>query len=195
MPAQLLMYHMMEKFDDFPVPEGWTIRTWRPGEEKIWTELCSNGLTNPYDGTTKEWDGAITHRTEIVPERDVFFLCRENDIPETTLTAYVTSEGFGDIHMVAAAPSIRGNNASRMLLAHGMHKLDKEMTERPRYTELTTDDFRVAAVVTYLKGGFQPVLYENEADMHMRWKKLCDYLNIHGIEMLNKQGEPTGIIL
>ncbi len=195
MSAQLLMYHLMEEFEDFPVPEGWTIRTWRPGEEKIWTEICANGLTNPYDGTTSEWDGAITRRTEIVPEKDVFFLCRENDIPEATLTAYVTSEGFGDIHMVAASPSIRGNNASRMLLAYAMKKLDKEMPNRPRYTELTTDDFRVPAVVTYLKDGFQPVLYSDKEEMLARWKKLCDDLNIHGIEMLDEQGKGTGIIL
>ncbi len=193
---QLLMYHLMEEFEDFPIPEGWTLRTYRPGDEVIWTRICENGLSAPDDGTLRDWRCAILNQKSIVPERDVFFICRENDIPEATLTAYVDqSEGFGDIHMVAAAPSIRGNNVNRMMLAHGMRKLDKEMPNRPRYTELTTDDFRLPAIVGYLKSGFRPVVYDNEEEMIARWKKVCDELNIHGIEMLNKAKEGTGIIL
>lgn len=195
MSEQLKMYHLMEEFDDFPVPEGWTLRTWRPGDEVIWTEICENGLNAPDDGTLRDWRKSILNRKTIDPTRDVFFICRENDIPEATLTAYVHDQGFGDIHMVAAAPSIRGNNVNRMLLAHGMHKLDKEMTNRPRYTELTTDDFRLPAIVGYLKSGFRPVLYDDQEEMLARWKKVCDELNIHGIEMLTEDCKPTGIIL
>ncbi len=195
MSEQLKMYHLMEEFDDFPVPEGWTLRTWRPGDELTWTDICENGLNAPDDGTLRDWRKSILNRKTIDPARDVFFICRENDIPEATLTAYVHDQGFGDIHMVAAAPSIRGNNASRVLLAHGMRHLDKEMTNRPRYTELTTDDYRIPAIVTYLKGGFRPVLYDDKEEMLTRWKKVCDELNIHGIEMLTEDCLPTGIIL
>lgn len=190
---QLMMIHRMEKIDDYPVPEGWTIRNWREGEVEIWTRICENGLNGPDDGTFSSWRGAILGREGLVPERDVFFVCRGDGQPEATLTAYVHPDGIGDIHMVAAAPSIRGNNVNRMMLAHGMKKLDKEMTHRPRITELTTDDWRIPAIVGYLKGGFQPVEYDE--GMVERWTKICNDLNIHGIEMLTEQGEPTGIIL
>jgi len=190
---QLMMIHRMETIDDYPVPEGWTIRNWREGEIEIWTRICENGLCGPDDGTFSSWKGSILGREGLVPERDIFFVCRENDIPEATLTAYVHPDGVGDIHMVAAAPSIRGNNVGRVMLSVGMKKLDKEMTHRPRITELTTDDWRIPAIVGYLKGGFQPVEYDE--GMVERWTKICNDLNMHGIEMLTEQGEPTGIIL
>lgn len=190
---QLMMIHRMEKIEDFPVPEGWVIRNWREGEIEIWTRICENELIGCDDGAFSAWNGAILERENLVPERDVFFVCRENDVPEATLTAYVHPDGTGDIHMVAAMPSIRGNNVGRVMLSHGMKKLDREMTHRPRITELTTDDWRIPAIVGYLKGGFQPVEYAS--GMIDRWKKLCDTLNIHGIEMLTERGEKTGIIL
>ncbi len=198
---QLLMYHRMESFDDFPVPAGWTIRNWREGEIEIWTRICENGLISKDDGTFSAWKSSILGRENLVPERDIFFVCRENDVPEATLTAYVHPDGMGDIHMVAAAPSIRGNNVNRVMLAHGLKKLDAEMPHRlrltegepSRLTELTTDDWRIPAVVGYLKGGFRPVNWDT--DMVERWTKLCNDLNIHGIEMLDEQGNPTGIIL
>ena len=190
---QLMMIHRMEKIDDYPIPEGWTIRNWREGEVEVWTRICEHGLNGPDDGTFSSWRGAILGREGLVPERDVFFVCRGDGEPEATLTAYVHPDGIGDIHMVAAHPSIRGNNVNRMMLAVGMKKLDAEMTHRPRITELTTDDWRVPAIVGYLKAGFQPVNHDD--DMLERWTKLCNDLNIHGIEMLTEQGEPTGIIL
>lgn len=190
---QLLMYHRMESFDDFPLPAGWTIRNWREGEIEDWTRICENGLIGKDDGTFRDWKDAILGEKAIVPERDVFFVCRENDVPEATLTAFVQPNGMGDIHMVAAAPSIRGNNVNRMMLAYGMKKLDAEMPHRPRLTELTTDDWRIPAVVGYLKGGFRPVNWDT--DMVERWTKLCNDLNIHGIEMLDEQGNSTGIVL
>ena len=190
---QLMMIHRMEQIDDYPVPEGWTIRNWREGEVEIWTRICENGLNGPDDGTFSSWKGAILGREGLVPERDVFFVCRGDGQPEATLTAYVHPDGVGDIHMVAAAPSIRGNNVNRMMLTVGMKKLDAEMTHRPRITELTTDDWRIPAIVGYLKAGFQPVNYDD--DMIEHWTKLCNDLNFHGVEMLTEQGEPTGIIL
>jgi hypothetical protein len=31
--------------------------------------------------------------------------------------------------------------------------------------------------------------------MDTRWKKICDTLNFHGVEMLDDEGNPTGVIL
>ncbi|MGN1345889.1 MAG: GNAT family N-acetyltransferase [Eubacteriales bacterium] len=189
---QLMMLHRMERIDEYPIPEGWTIRNWREGEIDLWTRICENGLIGP-DSDHAAWKGAILGRENLVPERDIFFVCRKDDVPEATLTAYVHPDGLGDIHMVAAAPSIRGMNVGRVMLSYGMKKLDREMTYRPRLTELTTDDWRLPAIVGYLRGGFQPVEYDE--GMFDRWKNICDELNIHGVEMLTERGEPTGVVL
>ena len=98
--------------------------------------------------------------------------------------------------MVTAALSIRGNNVNRMVLSYALHKLEKEFPAAngaKRIVYLTTDDWRVPAIVSYLKAGFQPVLYDK--GMEERWRTLCNTLDLHGYEMLTEEGEPTGIIL
>ncbi len=190
---QLMMIHKMEKINNCLIPEGWTIRNWREGEETVWTRICENGLIPNYDADLEWWKNAILAEEGVDPKRDTFFVCRENDVPEATITAYVRPDGRGDIHMVAASDSIRGNNVGGIMLAFSMCKLDKEMKGDSRMTVLTTDDHRLPAIVGYLRGGFQPVEYDE--GMVDRWTKVCDALNIHGIEMLTETGEPTGIIL
>ena len=191
--SQLMMFHTMEKIEDYPVKEGFTLRNYRKGDEAAWTVICMQGsLCGPCDDD-KEFRGAITDpHPSIVPERDVFFIC-QNDEPVATLTAFVRENGHGDIHMVSALESVRGNNLNRAMLSAGMKSLDKLMTWRPRITALTTDDWRIPAIVGYLKAGFQPVEYAT--GMQERWQKICDKLDMHGIEMLTQTGEKTGIIL
>ena len=190
---QLKMYHTLECVEDYPIPEGFELRTYKDGEYQIWADICKNGLLNEESDAAEMFKVCILNRTEIVPEKDIFFICREGSEPEATLTAYVNSDNVGDVHMVAAKPSIRGNNVNRMMLAAGLKKLDKEIKGEKRLVYLTTDDFRIPAIVGYLKAGFQPVIYAE--GMVERWQKICDDLNMHGIEMLNNDGSKSGVIL
>ena len=190
---QLMMYHTLDTIPDIPVPEGFFIRNWKPGEEEIWLEICRCGLCGQ-DAGMGVWDGAILGRENLKPETDTFFVCRsDTGEPVATITGYVHPDGIGDIHMVACRFDARGHGLGEVMLSHAMKKLKKEMPGEGRIVELTTDDFRVPAVVGYLRGGFHPVLYDE--GMEERWKALCDLLNMHGIEMLGEDGKPTGIIL
>lgn len=190
---QLLMYHKMETLPVRRIPDGWTIRNFRHGEIDVWTRICENGLIDGPDINNQAWKDCILARENLVPERDIFFVCHKDDIPEATLTAYVHPDGMGDIHMVAAAPSIRGNGVGAVMLSYGMNKLDREMKNRPRITELTTDDWRLPAIVGYLRFGFQPVEYDT--GMVERWTRICNELNIHGVHMLDQSGRENGIVL
>ena len=190
---QLMMYHTLDFIPDVPVREGFYIRTWKPGEEQDWVEICRCGLCAE-DATIDAWNSAILGRENLKPEQDVFFACRtETGEPVATTTGYVHPDGLGDIHMVACKYTARGNGLGAALLSHAMKKLKAEMPGDNRLVELTTDDFRVPAVVGYLRGGFHPVLYDE--GMEERWRKLCDMLNMHGTEMLDIEGKPTGIVL
>jgi mycothiol synthase len=190
--AQLMMFHHMEKIERYSPKDGFTVRNFRAGEEVAWTRICNEaGLCASADDDSRFKASIMSHST-VVPERDVFFACKDDE-PVATLTAFIRENGRGDIHMVAALESARGNNLNRAMLSAGMLSLDKRMTWRPRITALTTDDFRLAAIVGYLKSGFRPVEYDT--GMYDRWKKVCDELNIHGVEMLTLTGEKTGIIL
>ena len=191
---QLLMFNMMKDLPEVKIPDGWTIRNFRPGEEQVWYDICLNGLLGENEnGAEKMFDTFITSRG-IDPEKDTFFVCRENDVPEATITATIwRHNGIGNLHMVAAAPSIRGNGVGLLMAAFALDKLKNEITHEPPITNLTTDDFRLPAIVGYLKAGFRPI--DCEDDMVGRWTAICDKLNIHGIDVLDGDGNKTGIVL
>ncbi len=190
---QLMMIHLLDTIPDVPAVPGYSIRAFRPGDEEAWVEICRCGLCAE-DATISAWNDAILGRAELKPESDVFFACRDADgTPAATTTGYVRSDGVGDIHMVACRYDDRGHGLGAALLSHAMKKLKAELPEEGRRVELTTDDFRLPAIVGYLRGGFHPVLYDE--GMEERWRKIAETLNMHGYEMLDEEGKPTGIVL
>ena len=162
---QLMMIHLLDTIPDVPAAPGYSIRAFRPGDEEAWVEICRCGLCAE-DATISAWNDAILGRAELKPESDVFFACRYDD---------------------------RGHGLGAALLSHAMKKLKAELPEEGRRVELTTDDFRLPAIVGYLRGGFHPVLYDE--GMEERWRKITETLNMHGYEMLDEEGKPTGIVL
>lgn len=188
---QLMMLHRMDEIRTCPVAEGWHIRTFRPGEEQIWLEICRHGLVG--EDCTDAWDWAIIARENLVPERDLFFACREDDVPMATTIGYVRPNGIGDIHMVACHTDARGNKLGEALLAQAMAKLKEEMPGDGRITRLTTDDWRLPAIKGYIRAGFLPVLHDD--DMEERWKKVLSDLGFSGIPMVTEDGCDTGIHL
>ena len=190
---QLMMIHLLDNIPDKAAPEGFFIRNWTPGEEEIWVEICKYGLLGP-DATINEWNGAILGRQTLDPHTDTFFVCRSSDgTPVATITGYVREDGVGDIHMVACQEDARGHGIGEYMLSHAMRKLKAELPGDGHRVELTTDDWRIPAIVGYLRGGFHPVEYDE--GMFDRWTKICQDIRMHGIEMLTETGERTGIIL
>ncbi|MBR5680156.1 MAG: GNAT family N-acetyltransferase [Clostridia bacterium] len=190
---QLMMIHLLDNIPDKAAPEGFFIRNWTPGEEEIWVEICKYGLLGP-DATINEWNGAILGRQTLDPHTDTFFVCRSSDgTPVATITGYVREDGVGDIHMVACREDARGHGIGEYMLSHAMRKLKADLPGDGHRVELTTDDWRIPAIVGYLRGGFHPVEYDE--GMFDRWTKICRDIRMHGIEMLTETGERTGIIL
>ena len=190
---QLMMIHLLDEIPDKTAPEGFFIRNWTPGEEEIWVEICKYGLLGP-NATINEWNSAILGRGHLDPHTDTFFVCRSSDgTPVATITGYVREDGVGDIHMVACREDARGHGIGEYMLSHAMRKLKAELSGGGHRVELTTDDWRIPAIVGYLRGGFHPVEYDE--GMFDRWTKICQDIRMHGIEMLTETGEKTGIIL
>jgi len=188
-----MMIHLLDNIPDKAAPEGFFIRNWTPGEEEIWVEICKFGLLGP-DATINEWNGAILGRQTLDPHTDTFFVCRSSDgTPVATITGYVREDGVGDIHMVACREDARGHGIGEYMLSHAMRKLKADLPGNGHRVELTTDDWRIPAIVGYLRGGFHPVEYDE--GMFDRWTKICQDIRMHGIEMLTETGERTGIIL
>ena len=69
---------------------------------------------------------------------------------------------------------MRGKYLGKTACIAAMHKLYQE---NYRAYSLKTDDFRIAAIKTYLRLGWQPWLYLE--DMEDRWRKLAEILNMN----------------
>lgn len=190
--APLKMIHLFDKIETVPVPQGFTCRNFKNGEEEIWVNLCKNGIIDENADVETEWYKRIV-KTGLEPEKDIFFVCDESGKPVATFAGYMLPDGTGNVHMVAAAPEARGKGLGKFMVSAVIQKMDKEVTQQPRMLRLTTHDFRLPAVCGYLKGGFHPVLYDE--GMEDRWKKVCQELNFTGTEMLDFDGNPTGIML
>ena len=92
-----------------------------------------------------------------------------NGVPLATITVicdYEKKEGY--IHMVSSKPEFRGKGLGHLMNSIAVHTLKKEGMET---AYLTTDDWRIAAIKTYLRAGFEPDL-DSEPDYKERWAKI-----------------------
>lgn len=188
---QLRMLRDLEQLPELFNPEGFTLRNFRPGDENVWVEICKHGLLEQTDGV-ECWARDMLS-VPLVPEKDVFFFCDGDGRPVATFAGYVQENGVGNVHMVAARPEYKGRKLGWAMVTQILHKMKADMPEPGSLLGLRTDDWRRPACVGYLRGGFHPVLFDE--GMQERWQEVCDRLNIHGIEMWDLEGNPTGIIL
>ena len=189
---QLRMINKMTCIPAYALAEGFSLRPYQPGDEVVWTDICKFGLLTEEEGI-ECWDKYMLAMENLVPERDVFFICNGTGKAVATCTGFVQPSGVGLLHMLGAKPEARGHGLGYSMTAYALNKLDKELPDGERMVRLKSDDWRLSAVKAYLLCGFQPVLFD--VDMDTRWKAVCDKLNLHGIEMLDDDGKPTGIIL
>lgn len=101
-------------------------------------------------------------------EKGCYFLFVKGE-PAATITVicdYVKKQGY--IHMVSCKPEFRGMGIGHILNNIVIDALKKEGMET---AYLTTDDWRLPAIKTYLKAGFIPDV-TTEPDFKERWDKI-----------------------
>ena len=165
---QLKMLRYQGKVTPRPLPEGYHFELFRGRSEEIddWVEICRHGLL-PEEGNIEHFQSAIMSYPNLVPTQDLFFVVDGDGKRVATSASVCHPNGEGYLHMVAALPECRGKGIGHAMLAHAL-----EMMEARRCTHavLTTDDFRLPAIKTYLDGGFRPVIYDDpDSDMRERW--------------------------
>lgn len=189
---QLRMIHLMDYIPAFTLADGFTLRRYLPGDEVVWTEICKFGLLAEDEGI-ECWDKYMLALENLVPERDVFFICDLTGCPKATFTAFIQADGTGLLHMVGSRPEVRGHRLGYSMTAYALNKLVSEFPSGKGMVRLKSDDWRLSAVKAYLQCGFHPVLFD--VNMDTRWKAICDKLNLHGTQMLDDTGNATGICL
>lgn len=162
--AQLIMVRKnLENLPEVALPAGYRIRFHQDGDEERLTPVfqqCFDPGWNP-DRILK----TFVEETVWSPNR-MCVLCHGEDVVGTA-TAWEARErrGHGLLHYLAVLPEHRGKHLGIVLIVRVL-----ELLRDMGYPDvwLTTDDFRLPAIRTYLSTGFEPV-YKDKSHEE-RWE-------------------------
>ncbi len=154
-----------------PLPDGYRYELFRGTDDEIndWVTICRHGLL-PEDGGVEYFTSTIVEYPDLDPENDLLFVVDRDGRRVATSASVCHKNGEGYLHMVAALPECRGLGIGHAMLSRAL-----EMMEARGCTHavLTTDDFRLPAIKTYLDAGFRPVIYHDpDSDMRERWDQV-----------------------
>jgi mycothiol synthase len=170
--------------DDLPepaIPAGYRLRTYRPGDEDAWGRIME-----AEGGIGREWTAAkVRDRLIDRPQFEAagLFLATcddEDDRPVASACAWRSApeeQVLGNVHMVCALAEHRGRGLGRLVtLAVLRHLRQRGFAS----ADLSTDDFRLPAIKSYLGLGFVPV-YLTDADRtddhEARWSAIFAHLH------------------
>lgn len=177
---QLYMRRRGGHTEEHTLPEGYTLQFFDGTKEAVndWLEICHGGL-NP-DKSFSHFQNAIINKPDINPMKDIFFVVSPDGIRVATTTCIRRPEGIGGVHMVAALERYRGKGIGHFLITKAVNILaDRGFT----VMGLTTDDFRLPAIKTYLDAGFRPYLvHDDDSDMVKRWDDVLEKLGYPKVE-------------
>lgn len=153
-----------------PTPEGIDIRNYVAADYEQMLDALVPLTLQRYGAD--EIDRVILNHSGVRPEG--VFVAEAGGRIVGTATGYThepDSEHAGDdggtLHMVSALPEVSGRGVGLAVCAAAVNYL---LEAGRAYVDLTTDDHRLPAIVTYMKLGFRPVIDDDE--MRERWQKL-----------------------
>ena len=174
---QLKMWRPSDlELPNYPVPEGFTIRAMRPGEEADWSYCCL-GEFGVAEVTPDRFYKSIGAD---FPMDHVFYACKD-DKPVATASAQVKYDNQPFLHYIAVNGEYRGCKLAKPLIATVLHK---HASEGRLGCFLTTDDPRLPAIRTYLTMGYRPVLWSDDA--RERWEKVLPLVGFDRVEAYNE---------
>ena len=173
---QLKMYRFSSTpLTERALPAGYTYEFYNGSDEQItdWLDICYHGLIGK-EGEVGTFHGCLTNYPDCDPAKDTFFVVAPNGNRVATSTSIKHANGDGYVHMVANKTECRGLGIGHAMLYFGVKLLLDRGCEK---ISLTTDDFRLAAIKTYLDGGFCPVMWhDDDSDMKERWDNVIKEL-------------------
>ncbi|MEM7031426.1 MAG: GNAT family N-acetyltransferase [Chloroflexota bacterium] len=171
---QLKMLWPKHRLDSPPqaqVSEGYTLRTYQPGDEPNFYKVMDlAGFTNWDDETLAPW------LLKVLPHG--WFLIEHQASGKIVATAMANHHSqklhpfAGELGWVAGHPDHAGKGLGMAVCGAVVRRLLQAGYE---HIYLNTDDWRLAAIMVYLRLGWVPFLYE--ADMEVRWQTICEQLN------------------
>ena len=168
MPGQLRM--VRTHYRDLPpldLPAGYALRSYQEGDAEHWSNVVNSvsDLGNYDPVKAREF---MMDKPQFDPE-GLNFITFEGTPVATACAwrAHAGEVGIGQLHMVAVDPGHRGKRLGTHVSAAVIRYFEPRGFPK---VYLMTDDWRLAAVKTYLNMGFDPDEYDD--DHKTRWAKL-----------------------
>jgi mycothiol synthase len=139
------------------LPPGYGLRTYRPGDEDDWLAILATGDFG--DWGRERLDRILAGERAPMPVEGVFFATRE-DRPVGAACAFLYQDErgeFSELGWVAVRPEHRGHGLGievcRAVLGFARERGHK-------YAYLKTEEYRLTAIRTYLRLGFEPEMID-----------------------------------
>jgi mycothiol synthase len=174
---------------EIELAEGYAIRSSHEGDGVSWARIVGEAFNDKRFDEAR-FERAMRRHPAYRPDR-IFFACAPDGLPVATASAY-RKESFGDetgyLHYVAVCPAHAGK---RLGAAVSVAALYRFRCEGLRQAVLETDDFRLAAIKTYLRLGFRPlIVHENQP---ARWGAIFARLVLPAPRLYERAGENNSI--
>ncbi len=157
---------------DVSLPEGYALRTYQTGDEMgFFTVMTQAGFGVWDDDRLRPW------LPRIVPESWFFIIDdASSEIVATAMGLHDPTDFHpqgGELGWVAANPLHTGKGLGRIVSSAVVARL---IAAGYSQIHLYSEDWRPAALKTYLRMGFLPYLYLPE--MQERWRIICEQVNM-----------------
>jgi len=175
-PRRRQLHMLRPSLDALPglaLPAGYRLRTFRPGDERAWGAIMEATGGIGTDWTVEKVRERLVTREQFEPDGLFFATCDAlAGLPVASACAWRVlppESAVGTVHMVCALDGHRGRGLGRLVTLAVLHRL---RARGFRMADLSTDDFRLAAIKSYLGLGFVPVYLPDDQgldDHEARW--------------------------
>jgi mycothiol synthase len=150
---------------------GYVLRTYRPGDEEAWLEMLSAGEFGVWDRS--RLDRLLAGERAPMPREGIFFITQQ-DRPVGTASTFLYDGERGEhseLGWVAVHPMHRARGLA-LQACRAMLAFARDLGHA--YTFLKTEEFRLAAIKTYLRLGFEPEMTDPRSPA--QWETLRSVL-------------------
>ena len=147
------------------LPEGFSFRAYRPGDEAAWIEIIRRAYGS--DWPEEAFQRYVLADASFLPER-LFFIVQDRGPRVATAGAFqnlLHGDGTGYVHMMGVLPEFQRKGLGTALLRRCLLCFREQGR---RDAVLDTDVTRLPAIRLYLANGFEP-FPEVEADVE-KWR-------------------------
>ncbi len=169
---QLKMIFHGDKVNEYPLPEGYRIEYYNgsPKQVEDWINICKDGVGLLTDDPHRDFNDFILNMNGLAPNNDLIFVVSPEGERTATIAFFIDPEdNTGLLHMVCCSEKFRGKGIGNAMTSYAI----KQLLDRGAYDiKLRTDDFRIPAICSYLRFGFEPLYFCD--GMEERWVKIFD---------------------